>query len=78
MADLEYTFDGLFYFVVPNSAAGEDICRQLCEQNDGSNKVLFTAFAGFKAAVKAANATIRKARPRKSNMSDDELYAALA
>jgi hypothetical protein len=78
MSDLEFTCDGMFYSILPNTRAGEDIMRQILELNEGSHKVFVPHFPAFKAAVKAAGVTIRKARSRKSDMGDDELLAALA
>lgn len=77
MSDLEFTCDGLFYSIMPNTPAGDDVMRQLLEQNEGSNKIFVLHFPYFKAALKAAGVTIRKARSRKASMSDDELLAAL-
>lgn len=72
--DIEYTFNGHFYRLYPNTPAGERAyCELPIECADGVIPAHW--WASFKYAMKEAGLTLRKMR--KSKMTTDEILDEL-
>ena len=76
--DFTYTDDGMFVTILPESEAGVRAWGALAAGSEtGNGRFWSFHLASIRASLNASGYTMRKAKPGKYHMSDDELFAAL-
>lgn len=75
--DISYKVKSIWIQITPETRDGETLYNEFVKQNNGSDAILAIHLPMFKAMVKKAGYSIRKATPKKVKESDAELLAAI-
>lgn len=75
-SDFNFSFDGMFYRLLPNNAQAVAIFNQIAEDFEGC-VIPLHAFPSVKLQLKQAGYSVRKVPPVSAKVDDDALLAEL-